>query len=76
MKSLVDAHHAKVINRVLTPDLARARRIVAAFEAARAEGRERANLGGLLIEMPIYAAAKRLLASGARSSLRRRSTPG
>lgn len=63
MKSLVDPRHARAINEVLTPDLGRARRIVAVFEAARAKGRDRARVGGLLVEVPIYAAAKRLLAS-------------
>jgi citrate lyase subunit beta/citryl-CoA lyase len=74
MKSVVHPAHARAINRVLTPDLARARRIVAAFGAARAKGRARARVGGLLVEVPIYAAAKRLLASGARSLPRRRRT--
>ena len=64
MKSLVDPAHARAINRVFTPDLARARRIVAAFEAARANGRERAKVDGLLVEVPIYAAAKRLIKAG------------
>lgn len=63
MKSLVDPSHAVAINRALTPNLARARRIVAAFEKARAQGRDRAHLDGALIEVPVYAAAKRLLES-------------
>jgi citrate lyase subunit beta / citryl-CoA lyase len=64
MKSLVEPSHAKAINAVFTPstaELARARRIVAAFEKARAAGKERAKVGGALIEVPIYAAAKRLV---------------
>jgi citrate lyase subunit beta / citryl-CoA lyase len=67
MKSLVDPSHAAVINRALTPDLARARRIVAAFEKARARGKDRARVGGALIEVPVYAAAKRLLESDGQS---------
>jgi citrate lyase subunit beta/citryl-CoA lyase len=67
MKSLVDPSHARAVNRVLTPDLARARKIVAAFEKARLQGKERAKVDGALIEVPIYAAAKRLLASTGRS---------
>lgn len=67
MKSLVDPSHARAINRVFTPDLAKARRIVAAFEKARARGKDRAKVGGALIEVPIYAAAKRLIASAGRS---------
>ena len=65
-KSLVDPSHAAAINRVLTPsarELAQARRLVAAFERARASGRGRANVGGKLVEVPIYAAATRLLES-------------
>jgi len=70
MKSLVDPAHAKAINAVFTPsaaELAKAKRIVAAFDKARAAGRERAKVDGALIEVPIYAAAKRLLASIGRS---------
>lgn len=70
MKSLVDPLHAEPINKVFTPsrnELARARRIVAAFELARKAGKDRAKVGGALIEVPIYAAAKRLLASNERS---------
>ena len=66
MKSLVDPSHARAINAALTPStaqVAKARRIVAAFEKARAAGRERARVDGALIEVPIYAAAKRLLES-------------
>jgi citrate lyase subunit beta/citryl-CoA lyase len=76
MKSLVDPSHAKPLNKVFTPDLARAARIVAAFERARAQGKERARLDGALIEVPIYAAAKRLVASRARTPPRRRRTRG
>jgi citrate lyase subunit beta/citryl-CoA lyase len=63
-KSLVSPSHAAAINRVFTPqktEIARARRIVEAFEKARAAGKERALVDGALIEVPIYAAAKRLL---------------
>ncbi len=64
MKSLVDPAHARAINEVFTPspeELKKARKIVAAFEKARAAGKDRARVGGALIEVPIYAAAKRLL---------------
>ena len=70
MKSLVDPSHAKAINAVFSPgkaELAKAKKIVAAFEKARAAGKERAKVDGALIEVPIYAAAKRLLESSARS---------
>jgi citrate lyase subunit beta/citryl-CoA lyase len=64
MKSLVDPSHAKVINAAFTAsaaELKKAKRIVTAFEKARSAGRERARVDGALIEVPIYAAAKRLL---------------
>jgi citrate lyase subunit beta/citryl-CoA lyase len=70
MKSLVEPSHARAINRVFTAsarELARARRIVEAFEGARAAGKDRAKVDGALIEVPIYAAAKRLLESSGRS---------
>lgn len=66
MKSLVAPRHAAAINRVFTPqarEIAQARRIVAAFEKARASGGDRAEVGGRLVEVPVYAAAKRLLES-------------
>jgi citrate lyase subunit beta/citryl-CoA lyase len=66
-KSLVEPTHAAIINGLLTPDdndLRRARDIVAAFEAARAQGGGRAELGGSLIEVPTYSNARRLLARG------------
>jgi citrate lyase subunit beta/citryl-CoA lyase len=70
MKSLVDPSHARALNQVFTPSKAevkKAKRIVAAFEKARASGKDRAKVDGALIEVPIYAAAKRLLESCARS---------
>jgi citrate lyase subunit beta/citryl-CoA lyase len=64
MKSLVEPSHARPVNKVFTPDLKQAKKIVAAFEKARAKGKERAHVDGALIEVPIYAAAKRLLEKG------------
>jgi len=64
MKSLVSPAHAQAINAALTPsavELAKARRIVVAFEKARASGLERAKVDGKLVEVPIYLAAKRLV---------------
>lgn len=64
-KSLVAPAHAAPVNRALTPsreEAERAARLVAAFEAARAEGRERAEVDGLLVEVPTYRAARRLIA--------------
>jgi citrate lyase subunit beta / citryl-CoA lyase len=65
-KSLVSPAHADAVNRVFAPsasEIAHARRVVAAFEKARASGRERASVDGALVEVPIYTAAKRLLES-------------
>lgn len=76
MKSLVDASHARAVNKVFTPDVAAAARIVAAFEKARAQGRDRARVDGALVEVPIYAAAKRVLESAARTPPPKRRTRG
>jgi citrate lyase subunit beta/citryl-CoA lyase len=67
MKSLVEPSHARAINKVFTPDLAKARKIVAAFEKARARGKDRAKVDGALVEVPVYAAARRLLESAEHS---------
>jgi citrate lyase subunit beta/citryl-CoA lyase len=63
-KSAVAPEHCAVINDVLTPSteaVATARRQVAAFEAARAEGRDRAEVDGHLVELPTYLTAARLI---------------
>jgi citrate lyase subunit beta/citryl-CoA lyase len=70
-KSLVIAGHAAAVNRVFTAsraEIEKARRIVAAFERARAAGKERAKVDGAWIEVPIYAAATRLLSAAAAGS--------
>lgn len=67
-KSCVSAAHADLINRVLTPsaeEVAKAERLIAAFEAARARGAERADVDGNLVEVPSYLNAKRLVARAA-----------
>ena len=64
-KSCVTHAHAALINRALTPsdeEVAKARRLIAAFEAARARGEERADVDGNLVEVPSYLNAKRLIA--------------
>jgi len=68
-KSLVRPEHAHAINAVLTPgdeEMARARRLTAAFEAARAQGQERALVDGLWVEVPTYRNAVRLIERGQR----------
>jgi citrate lyase subunit beta/citryl-CoA lyase len=67
-KSAVHAGHAAIINAVLTPsaeEVATARRLVAAFESARAAGQARVELDGSLVEVPTYLNAQRLLARAA-----------
>lgn len=64
-KSCVSPAHATIINRVLTPspdEIARARRIIAAFEAARVRSEDRVEVDGNLVEVPGYLDAKRLVA--------------
>jgi citrate lyase subunit beta / citryl-CoA lyase len=63
-KSLVLPAHAAALNAALTPsaaDVARAKATVAAFEAARARGEERALFEGLWVEVPTYRNARRLI---------------
>lgn len=67
-KSAVAPGHAAILNEVLTPsdaDVAQARRIVEAFESARANGEAGAELDGTLIEVPTFTMAQRLLARDA-----------
>jgi citrate lyase subunit beta/citryl-CoA lyase len=69
MKSLVRPEHAKALNAAFSispAELRNARKIVAAFEKARKSGKERAQVDGKLVEVPIYAAARRLIARAAR----------
>ena len=64
-KSLVCPDHAAAILAALIPsDVQKdqARRMVEAFEAARARGEDRALVDGLWVEVPTYLNAKRLLA--------------
>jgi citrate lyase subunit beta/citryl-CoA lyase len=78
MKSLVAPGHAAAINEVLgvsARELRAAVRIVSAFETARKSGRERARVDGRLVEVPVYSAAKRLLASAANTPPRPRKKP-
>jgi citrate lyase subunit beta/citryl-CoA lyase len=63
-KSCVAQAHAAVINGVFTPssgEVERAQRVVKAFEAARAAGHDRVELDGVLVEVPRYSSAKRLI---------------
>lgn len=67
-KSLVDPTHVAGINQAFTPStdqIARARRLVDAFDAAQARGEARVELDGALVEVPSYQNARRLLARAA-----------
>ena len=75
-KSLVDPVHASIVNRVFTPsddEVATARRVVAAFEAAREQGEARAELDGSLVELPACLNARRLIARAEELAAARRS---
>jgi citrate lyase subunit beta/citryl-CoA lyase len=64
MKSLVTPLHAAALNEVFSvsgKEIKQAEKILRAFEKARREGRERATVDGRLVEVPMYAAAMRLL---------------
>ena len=63
-KSAVHADHARLINEVMTPsaaDIADAKAVIAAFDAARAQGKDRALVDGHAVEAPTRANATRLL---------------
>ena len=64
-KSLVLPDHVIAVRDALTPDareIGNASAIVAAFEAARSQGEDRALVDGLWVEVPTYLNAQRLLA--------------
>lgn len=63
-KAAVRPDHARPLNNALTPgpdEIHRAAAMVAAFEAARARGEERALVDGLWVEVPTYRNARRIL---------------
>ncbi|OYU48764.1 MAG: CoA ester lyase [Rhizobiales bacterium PAR1] len=67
-KSLVHGAQIDLVNRLLTPspeEIVLAQRRVTAFEAARAAGLDRVDVDGLMVEVPTYRAAKRLLTRAA-----------
>jgi len=64
-KSVVAAGHVAAVTDALTPGVEaveRARRLVEAFDDARAAGRDRVEHEGVLVEVPTYLTAKRLIA--------------
>lgn len=63
-KSAVNPAHVAAINGVMTPsseEVRRARAMIEAFEAARAKGMDRVEVDGLVVEVPTYLSAQRLL---------------
>jgi citrate lyase subunit beta/citryl-CoA lyase len=63
-KSLVAPAHVAVVNAALTPgdaQVAKARQLVRAFDAARGAGQDRVDVDGSLVEVPTYMNAKRLI---------------
>lgn len=72
-KAAVDPGHVAAVNAALTPspdEVREAREMVAAFEAARAGGAERARQGDLMVEVPTYTAALRLIERAAALGVR------
>ncbi len=64
-KSAVNPAHVAAINAVMTPssdEVRQAAAMIEAFEAARAKGLDRVEVGGLIVEMPTCLSAQRLLA--------------
>jgi citrate lyase subunit beta/citryl-CoA lyase len=60
-----------VINEVFTPsadEIARARQVIAVFEAAAAKGEGVVRLDDRMVDRPVVERAKRLLASSHRTS--------
>lgn len=63
-KSLARAEHVQPVREALVPtelEIAQARKVVAEFEAARERGEDRVIVDGLLIEVPTYLNARRLV---------------
>lgn len=64
-KSAVNPAHVAAITAVMTPspeEVRRASAVIEAFEVARAKGLDRIEVEGLIVEMPTYLSAQRLLA--------------
>lgn len=64
-KAAVSPQHAQIATDVMTPgekDIAQAQALIDAFEAARRQGLDRAELDGHLVEVPSYTSALQLIA--------------
>ena len=63
-KSAVNPAHVAVIKAIMTPsqeEVRQASAVIMAFEAARAKGLDRIEVDGLIVEIPTYLSAQRLL---------------
>ena len=73
-KAAVSVAHAAIVNEAFTParaEIERALRVVTAFEAAREKGEARVEVDGVLVEVPNYNNARRLLARADRLAMAR-----
>jgi len=65
-KACIHPAHLATINEVFSPseaELARAREIVAAFDAAEAAGAAAVSVGGVMVDYPVVEKARRVLAT-------------
>lgn len=72
-KSLVRPEHAEAVNDVLTPSadsVAKAKRLIEAFETGRTRGEDRVLVDGHWVEVPAYRNARRLVERAARLAQR------
>ncbi len=73
-KAAVSVAHAAIVNEAFTParaEIEQALRVVTAFEAAREKGEARVEVDGVLVEVPNYNNARRLLARADRLAMAR-----
>jgi citrate lyase subunit beta/citryl-CoA lyase len=64
-KSIVNVEQVATVNSLIAPshlEVEQAREIVKAFEAGRAKGLDRVEVRGLMVEVPTYKSARRLIA--------------
>ncbi len=73
-KAAVSTKHAAIVNEAFTParaEIEQALKLVTAFEAARENGEARVEVDGILVEVPNYNNARRLLARADRLAMAR-----
>ena len=75
--SCIHPSQVPILNAGFTPDeaeIAKARRVVAAYEGALREGRGAIGLDGMMLDVPVVARSQRILDIAARCALRARPT--